>query len=323
MPLHPDDVVRKTFRTTALRRGYDEDEVDTFLEEVVVELRRLRRQVDENQAEIDRLQRQAAAGASTQLAVEEQQLEQVRREREAMAAELRDADQRIAQARQDVASVEADRDARFEEIQARLDEDLTVLKKRARDAREEARQLAEEAHREERSLAERIAALRADAEAAVAAELGPELVNELLVELQVQETAAGPLADLRVIAALAETVRRDHFERGRLEAEQIRAEAEAERERIVAETTVRARGLQDAAERRHDELIQSAQAEADRMLAKAREERDGILAELTTRHEELQSRVEELERFQHEYRDRIRGLMADQIRALDAGEWHR
>jgi DivIVA domain-containing protein len=320
MPLHPDDVVRKTFRTTSLRRGYDENEVDTFLEEVVVELRRLRRQVDENQAEIDRLKRQSAVGASTQLAVEEQQLEQVRREREAMAAELRDADQRIAQAKQDVASAEADRDARLEEIQVRLEEDLTVLKKRARDAREEARQLAEEAHLEERRLADRIAALRADAAAAAAAELGPDLVNELLVELQVDQ-ASGPLADLRVIAALAETVRRDHFERGRVEAEQIRAEAEAERERIVAETTVRARGLQDAAERRHDELIQTAQAEADRMLAKAREERDGILAELTTRHEELQSRVEELERFQQGYRDRIRRLMADQIRALDAGEW--
>lgn len=322
MPLHPDDVVRKTFRTTALRRGYDEDEVDTFLEEVVVELRRLRRLVDENQAEIDRLMRQAAVGASTQLAVEEQQLEQVRREREALVAELRDADQRIARAKQDVTSAEADRDSRLEEIQARLDEDLTVLKKRARDAREEARQLAEEAHLEERRLADRIAALRADAAAAAAAELGPDLVNELLVELQV-DAASGPLADLRVIAALAETVRRDHFERGRLEAEQIRAEAEAERERIVAETTVRAKGLLDAAERRHDELIQSAQAESDRMLAKAREERDGILAELTTRHEELQSRVEELERFQQEYRDRIRRLMADQIRALDAGEWHR
>jgi hypothetical protein len=37
----------------------------------------------------------------------------------------------------------------------------------------------------------------------------------------------------------------------------------------------------------------------------------------------LQSRVEELERFQQEYRDRIRGLMTDQIHALDAGEWHR
>lgn len=322
MPLHPDDVVRKTFRTTALRRGYDENEVDTFLEEVVVELRRLRRQVDENQAEIDRLRRQAAVGASTQSAVEEQQLEQVRREREAMAAELRDADQRIAQAKQDVASAEAERYARLEEIQARLDEDLTVLKKRARDAREEARQLAEEAHLEERRLADRIAALRADAAAAAAAELGSDLVNELLAEVQVDE-ASGPLADLRVIAALAETVRRDHFEQGRVEAEQVRAAAEAERERIVAETTIRARGLQDAAERHHDELIQSAQAEADRMLAKAREERDGILAELTTRHEELQSRVDELERFQQEYRDRIRTLMADQIRALDAGEWHR
>lgn len=322
MPLHPDDVVRKTFRTTALRRGYDEDEVDTFLEEVVVELRRLRRLVDENQAEIDRLQRQTVAGASAQLAVEEQQLEQVRREREALAAELREADQRIARAKQEVASAEADRNARLEEFQARFDEDLTVLKKRARDAREEARQLAEAAHQEERNLADRIAALRADAEAAVAAEIGSDLLSELLVDLQAGE-AAGPLDDLRVVAALAETVRRDHFERGRIEAEQILTDAERERERIVAESTVRARGMLDAAEHRHDELLQDAQAEADRILAKAREERDGILAELTSRHEDLQKRVEELERFQRDYRDRIRHLMADQIRALDSEEWDR
>jgi DivIVA domain-containing protein len=320
MPLHPDDVVRKTFRTAALRRGYDANDVDAFLEEVVVELLRLRRKVDENQAEIDRLQREVAAGASAQLAVEEQQLEQVRREREALVVELRDADRRIAQAQADVARAESERDAIVGETQARIAEDLSILKRRAHDAREEARQLADAARQERETVVSQLAAFRAQAEEAVAAELGHDRVAELIAGVRAAEVV-GPMADLRVISALAEAVRLGYVEQARTEAKEIRAEAEAERERIVADTTVRARGLQDAAERRHDELIQSAQTEADRMLAKAREERDGILAELTTRHEELQSRVEELERFQQEYRDRIRRLMADQIRALDAGEW--
>ena len=344
MPLHPDDVVRKTFRTAALRRGYDANDVDTFLEEVVVELLRLRRQVDEGQAEIDRLQREVTAGASAQLAVEVQQLEQVRREREALVVELRGTDQRIAQAQEDVARAEADRDARLEEIRVRLDEDLSILKRRAHDAREEARQLAGEARLEEESLAARLAAIRTEAEEAVAAEFGQDHVAKLIAGLQFAE-AAGPMADLRVAAALAEVVRRDQIDRGRTEAKEIRAEAEAERERIIADVTRRSEALLDTAQRQHDELVQAAQAEharviaegqstydetvraateqRDRMLAEARAERAGILADLTTRHDELQGRIEELDRFQHEYRDRIRRLMADQLRVLDAEDWRR
>lgn len=41
MPLTPEDVVNKRFQPTKFREGYDQDEVDDFLDEVVVELRRL------------------------------------------------------------------------------------------------------------------------------------------------------------------------------------------------------------------------------------------------------------------------------------------
>lgn len=41
MPLSPDDVVNKRFSATKFRQGYDEEEVDEFLDEVVAELRRL------------------------------------------------------------------------------------------------------------------------------------------------------------------------------------------------------------------------------------------------------------------------------------------
>ncbi|WP_166983503.1 DivIVA domain-containing protein [Paramicrobacterium fandaimingii] len=46
MALTPEDVVNKQFQQTKFREGYDQDEVDDFLDEVVVELRRL---IQENQ----------------------------------------------------------------------------------------------------------------------------------------------------------------------------------------------------------------------------------------------------------------------------------
>ena len=41
MALSPEDVLNKTFTTTQFRRGYDEREVDDFLDEVVAEMRRM------------------------------------------------------------------------------------------------------------------------------------------------------------------------------------------------------------------------------------------------------------------------------------------
>ena len=41
MALTPEDVVNKRFQQTKFREGYDQDEVDDFLDDIVVELRRL------------------------------------------------------------------------------------------------------------------------------------------------------------------------------------------------------------------------------------------------------------------------------------------
>lgn len=41
MTLTPEDVVNKRFQPTKFREGYDQDEVDDFLDEIVLELRRL------------------------------------------------------------------------------------------------------------------------------------------------------------------------------------------------------------------------------------------------------------------------------------------
>ncbi|OUM42783.1 DivIVA domain-containing protein [Arthrobacter sedimenti] len=56
MALTPEDVVNKRFQPTKFREGYDQDEVDDFLDEIVVELRRLNSENEEL--------RKAAAGSS-------------------------------------------------------------------------------------------------------------------------------------------------------------------------------------------------------------------------------------------------------------------
>lgn len=57
MALTPEDIVNKRFQSTKFREGYDQDEVDDFLDEIVGEIRRL-------QSEKDVFAQKVAAGES-------------------------------------------------------------------------------------------------------------------------------------------------------------------------------------------------------------------------------------------------------------------
>jgi DivIVA domain-containing protein len=61
MPLTPEDVHNKQFTTVRLREGYDEEEVDAFLDEVEAELTRLLRENEELRAKLAQAARAAAA----------------------------------------------------------------------------------------------------------------------------------------------------------------------------------------------------------------------------------------------------------------------
>ncbi|WP_025157626.1 DivIVA domain-containing protein [Leifsonia aquatica] len=72
MALTPEDVVNKRFQPTKFREGYDQDEVDDFLDEVVVELRRLGQENEELKqrlvaadSRIAELQRSSGSPAAT------------------------------------------------------------------------------------------------------------------------------------------------------------------------------------------------------------------------------------------------------------------
>ena len=78
MALTPEDVVNKRFQPTKFREGYDQDEVDDFLDEVVVELRRLVQENEElrqrlvaGESRISELQRSGGQATESEDAVEE------------------------------------------------------------------------------------------------------------------------------------------------------------------------------------------------------------------------------------------------------------
>ncbi|CAM5226349.1 Cell cycle protein GpsB [Streptomyces griseoloalbus] len=60
MPLTPEDVRNKQFTTVRLREGYDQDEVDAFLDEVEAELTRLLRENEDLRAKLAAATRAAA-----------------------------------------------------------------------------------------------------------------------------------------------------------------------------------------------------------------------------------------------------------------------
>src|ERR1700753_582108 len=73
MPLTPEDVRNKQFTTVRLREGYDEDEVDAFLDEVEAELTRLLRENEDLRAKLAAATRAAAQNQQQNMRKPEQQ----------------------------------------------------------------------------------------------------------------------------------------------------------------------------------------------------------------------------------------------------------
>ena len=89
MALTPDDVVHKRFETTRFRDGYDQDEVDDFLDEVVTELRRLTEENDALRAENAMLRSGGEVAAPVvQAPVDTAELDGLRAENEQLKQQL-------------------------------------------------------------------------------------------------------------------------------------------------------------------------------------------------------------------------------------------
>ena len=93
MALTPNDVLNKQFQTTKFRDGYDQDEVDDFLDEVLAEFQRLI-------AENEQLKAQLASAPAAAPAADSAETESLRRQLEAAQAQVAQLGQQLADTQQ-------------------------------------------------------------------------------------------------------------------------------------------------------------------------------------------------------------------------------
>lgn len=100
MPLTPEDVANKQFTSTRLKPGYDETEVDEFLDEVEAELTRLYRENDELRSRLASAGRAPAEGGAAAAAPVPDPA--VVRENEELRAKLQSAQRQLTEAQERV-----------------------------------------------------------------------------------------------------------------------------------------------------------------------------------------------------------------------------
>ncbi len=146
MPLTPEDVQKKQFSTVRFKEGYDEEEVDAFLDEVEAELRRL---LSENQSLSRQAQQPAAAAAPAAAApaapaapVEDPNetalrtlLLAQRTADEAIAQAKAEADQVVAQARVRAGTIESEAQAQHASAMSALQQQRETFERQIENLR--------------------------------------------------------------------------------------------------------------------------------------------------------------------------------------------
>lgn len=322
MALSPEDVLNKTFTQTQFRRGYDEREVDDFLDEVVAEMRRLTKDGEDLRGQLNDCRQGrgmspmpiSAPGMDTAelkaLQAKHQDLERrnydlqrllsdEKQAREAAVRELEQERQRqaaLAQGDLDKATRDADEriatvTARAEESEREAAERIARAKSNAESAEREASKRAEAAESEARQRAEMA---RRDAEMArrdlEAARADHEVAQRDLSEARAQATnlrSQGVDTNTAEMAAVGGGSAAGVIALAqRLHDEHV-SEGIQKRDALIAEGESRHRDLLAEAQGRHDELMATAQARHDQLLGAGQNRHDQLIAEATERHEQM------------------------------------
>ena len=149
MPLTPEDVQNKRFTTTRLKAGYDEDEVDGFLDEVEAEMRRLLAEITSLRAAAASAPAAPAAPAAQVIAPPREEPNEAalrtlamaqRTAEEAIAQARAEADQLVGAARAQASTLERDAKAEhatklaeFERARSAIEAQLNQLRGFERD----------------------------------------------------------------------------------------------------------------------------------------------------------------------------------------------
>ncbi len=290
MPLTPAEVHNVAFKKPPIgKRGYDEEEVDAFLDIVEVELSRL---IEEN----NDLRARAAAGGG-------------------MAAE---APTSVVQGA-DPAELAAAREEN-QRLQNRVGELEKALTQGKDGASQQLVALQQQLAQTEQQLAQNRQQLQQAQQAAAQAQQAAAQAAQQAPQQSAQSPLSGEDHHLQAVQmlALAQQTADTHLAQSKAEAERLLSEAQANAHATLAEAQAQSNKHVGEAQARADQLDRESTARAQQTIQDSEQRSATILAQFEQRKEALERRVEQLRTFEREYRTRLKSYLESQLRDLDA-----
>ncbi len=355
MSLTPEDVLNKTFGTTQFRRGYDEREVDDFLDEVVATLRILDKELTDCRSQQSAPVQDSAAAVPLLDSGMQSRLDRevgLRQEAERALAELQSRVHRQEEERLSAAAQAGDADA------AQLAQATRDSGARAQEAEQAARARIEAANARadeaERAAQERISRLNAEADR-IEADVRDRIDAANGRALDAESAGVEPArpTDASGLIALAQRVHDEHVAEGETTRARLISEGQSRHDSLLSTAQARHDELLTAAQSQHDELVSTAQARHDELVTAAQSQHDNLLAEATSSREEmlgearervagmiaeasgrraeilsdledkradLETAIADLRSYEQTYRSRLRAFIEDALTALDTTE---
>jgi len=299
MALTPEQILNKHFQTTQFRKGYDERDVDDFLDEIVAEMRTLVSQRNDIRQQLEECRAgrgQAKDGTPTATAgpavgapadgsaTEQAHAELAQLQARITAAEAREKElsERAARAQREVESLEAAVKDRQSTLGKSVRERLDAAETNARaavGARQAAEQRTGELEQELHDLQAQHTSLQDHRSEMAQADAQARDQDSNTGAMRVVAAGAGGAVAGGSAAALIDLAQRLHDEHV--------GTGEAKREELISDGRRQYDELVGTAQSRHDELLSTAQSQHDELVGTAQERHDSLIAEATSRHEEL------------------------------------
>jgi len=287
MPLTPAEVHNVAFKKPPIsKRGYDEEEVDAFLDIVEVELSRL---IEENN------DLRARGGGSAPGPDNSAELAAAREDNARLQSQISELERALNQGKDGAAQQVVALQQQLAQTETQLAENRRQLDA-AKQAADQARTQAEQARAQ--------AAQAAQRPAAAAAEAAPPSADQHQKAVQV--------------LALAQQTADQHLAQSKAEAERLLAEARTSAENTLKQAREQSGKHLSDAEAHAKQIEQESSAKAAQALQEAEQRASTITSQFEQRKAALERRVDELRTFEREYRTRLKSCLESQLRDLDA-----
>ncbi|NUQ90782.1 MAG: DivIVA domain-containing protein [Glycomyces artemisiae] len=291
MPLTPADVHNVTFKKPMLgKRGYDEDEVDGFLDEVERELARLSDENGELRAQFDSLRAGAPPGAADHAEMAAA-LDRVQREKHAMEQQLQELDGELHEMHQQMVAAQQQAQQLQQELAQRGPQQEASAPAGAGGEQEALRLLMVA----QRTADEHLEDSRREA-------------DTLLSEAQ---------RESQTMVAEAQREAQTMVDQAKRESTTMVAQAQRESKTMVTEAQRDADTMVTEARTQAEDLVGQARDRAERMEMEAEEERQKVIGQLEESRTSLLHNIDELKTFEREYRTRLKLYLESQLRDLN------